>query len=103
MTCHPTIGAQFIHGLPFQPIVEQIIRSHHEKFDGSGYPQGLAGDQIPFPARIVSLANVFDNYVTGQGVAPHAMPVPEAREKIRQEGGKSLDPKLAEIFANVVW
>ncbi|MDH5429230.1 MAG: response regulator [Nitrospirota bacterium] len=103
MTCHPTIGAQFIHGLPFQPIVEHIIRSHHEKFDGSGFPEGLAGDEIPFPARIVSLANIFDNYVTGQGVAPHAMPVPEAREKIRQEGGKSLDPQLAELFADVVW
>ena len=102
MTCHPTIGAQFISSIPFHPAVEQIIRSHHEKFDGSGFPEGLAGDQIPFPARIVSLANIFDNYVTGQGV-PKAMPVPEARESIRQEAGKSLDPELAELFAKVVW
>jgi putative two-component system response regulator len=102
MTCHPTIGAQFISRIPFHPAVEQIIRSHHEKFDGSGFPEGLAGDQIPYPARIVSLANIFDNYVTGQGV-PKAMPVPEARESIRQEAGKSLDPELAELFANVVW
>jgi putative two-component system response regulator len=102
MTCHPTIGAQFISRIPFHPAVEQIIRSHHEKFDGSGFPEGLAGDQIPYSARIVSLANIFDNYVTGQGV-PKAMPVPEARESIRQEAGKSLDPELAELFANVVW
>ncbi len=102
MTCHPTIGAQFISRIPFHPAVEQIIRSHHEKFDGSGFPEGLVGDQIPSPARIVSLANIFDNYVTGQGV-PKAMPVPEARESIRQEAGKSLDPELAELFANVVW
>jgi len=102
MACHPTIGAQFISSIPFHPAVEQIIRSHHEKFDGSGYPEGLGGDQIPFPARIVGLANVFDNYVTGQGV-PKAMPVPEARETIRQEAGKSLDPQLAELFAKVVW
>ncbi len=102
MTCHPTIGAQFISRIPFHPAVEQIIRSHHEKFDGSGFPEGLAGDKIPYPARIVSLANIFDNYVTGQGV-PKAMPVPEARESIRQEAGKSLDPELAELFANVVW
>jgi putative two-component system response regulator len=102
MTCHPTIGAQFISRIPFHPAVEQIIRSHHEKFNGSGFPEGLAGDQIPYPARIVSLANIFDNYVTGQGV-PKAMPVPEARESIRQEAGKSLDPELAELFANVVW
>lgn len=102
MTCHPTIGAQFISRIPFHPAVAQIIRSHHEKFDGSGFPEGLAGDKIPYPARIVSLANIFDNYVTGQGV-PKAMPVPEARESIRQEAGKSLDPELAELFANVVW
>ena len=102
MNCHPTIGAQFISSIPFHPAVEQIIRSHHEKFDGSGFPEGLAADNIPFPARIVGLANLFDNYVTGQG-GQKAMPVPEAREHIRQEAGKSLDPKLADLFANVVW
>ncbi len=102
MNCHATIGAQFIHSIPFHPSVEQIIRYHHEKFDGSGFPEGLAGDHIPFPVRIVGLANVFDNYVAGQGTE-NAMPVPEAREKIRQEAGKSFDPQLAELFANVVW
>ncbi len=102
MTCHPTIGAQFISSIPFHPSVEQIIRFHHEKFDGSGFPEKLTGDQIPFPARIVGLANMFDNYVTGQG-GQEAMPVPEAREHIRQESGKSLDPQLADLFANVVW
>lgn len=102
MTCHPTIGAQFMSSIPFHPSVEQIIRFHHEKFDGSGFPEGLTGDHIPFPARIVGLANMFDNYVTGQG-GQNAMPVPEAREHIRQESGKSLDPKLADLFANVVW
>ena len=102
LKCHPVIGAQLIQGLPFQPAVVEIIRSHHEKFDGTGFPEGLAGDRIPFPARIVGLANIFDNYVTGDGEHP-AMPVTEARENIRQEAGKSLDPQLAELFAKVVW
>ena len=102
MTCHPTIGAQFISRIPFHPAVEQIIRYHHEKFDGSGFPEGLTGDHIPFPARVVGLANIFDNYVTGQGISK-AIPVPEARETIRQEAGKSVDPTLAELFAKVVW
>ncbi len=101
MNCHPAIGAQFIRNIPFHPAVEQSIRSHHEKYDGSGFPEGLAGDKIPFPARIVGLANVFDNYVTGQGA--QTMPVPEARDTIRQEAGKSLDPELANLFATVVW
>jgi len=102
MSCHPTIGAQFITSIPFHPSVAQIILSHHEKFDGSGFPEGLVGEQIPFSARVVGLANVFDNYVTGQG-QQQAMPVPEAREMIRQEAGKALDPQLADLFAKVVW
>jgi putative nucleotidyltransferase with HDIG domain len=102
INCHPTIGAQFISNIPFHPSVAQSIRSHHEKFNGSGFPEGLAGEQIPFSARVVGLANVFDNYVTGQG-QQRAMPVPEAREMIRQEAGKTLDPQLAELFAKVVW
>jgi putative two-component system response regulator len=102
LKCHPAIGAQMMSGLPFHPSVEQIIRHHHERVDGSGYPDGLAGEQIPFPARIVGLANLFDHFVTGHG-AQRAMPVPEAREKIRQEAGKSVDPQLADLFAKVVW
>lgn len=102
LNCHPAIGAQMMRGLPFHPSVEQIIRHHHEKFDGSGFPDGLSGDRIPFPARIVGLANIFDHFVTGHA-SQLAMPVPEAREKIRQEAGKSLDPKLADLFAKVVW
>jgi response regulator RpfG family c-di-GMP phosphodiesterase len=89
-------------GLPFHPSVEQIIRHHHEKFDGSGFPDGLSGEQIPFPARIVGLANIFDHFMTGHALQT-AMPVPEAREKIRQEAGKSLDPGLADLFAKVMW
>jgi len=102
LKCHPIIGAQMVRDLPFPRSIEQIIRHHHEKFDGSGFPDGLIGEQISLAARIVALANIFDHFVTGHGVQA-AMPVPEAREKIRQEAGKSLDPKLADLFAKVVW
>jgi putative nucleotidyltransferase with HDIG domain len=102
LKCHPTIGAQMMRGLPFHPSVEQIICHHHERFDGAGFPDCLIGEQIPFAARIVGLANFFDHFVTGHG-SQTPMPVPEAREKIRQEAGKSLDPKLADLFAKVVW
>jgi putative two-component system response regulator len=102
LKCHPALGAQMMKGLPFHPSVEQIIRHHHEKFDGSGFPDGLSGEQIPFPARIVGLANIFDHFMTGHA-SQTAMPVPEAREKIRQEAGISLDPGLADLFAKVMW
>ncbi len=102
VACHPTLGAQMMSGIPFHPSVEHIIRYHHERFDGTGFPDGLAGEHIPYPARIVGLANHFDHLVTGIG-QEKAMAIPEARETIRQEAGKRLDPKLAELFANVVW
>ena len=100
--CHPTIGAKMMSGIPFDKTVESIIRHHHEKFDGSGFPDGLAGEMIPFPVRIVSLANVFDNLITGT-TEQKPMAIPEARETIRQEAGKTLDPQLADLFAKVVW
>lgn len=102
LKCHPNIGAQMIKDLPFHPFVEQIIRHHHEQYDGAGYPDGLSGERIPFSARVVSLANTFDHFVTGHGVQS-SMPVPEAREHIRRDAGKQLDPNLAELFAKVVW
>ncbi len=102
MKCHPTIGAKFISNIPFHPSVKDIVKFHHEKFDGSGFPESLVGEQIPFAARVVGLANVFDNHVTGHG-SSQALSIPEAREHIRQEAGKSLDPQLADLFANIVW
>ncbi len=102
LKCHPSIGIQMISNIPFHQSVVDIIRHHHERFDGSGFPEGLRGEAIPMPARIVALANTFDNIVTGQDRSS-PLPIPEAREAIRLEGGKSLDPQLADLFAKVVW
>ncbi len=99
---HPVIGANILEQLGLWEKERQIIRCHHERFDGSGFPEGLRGEAIPMPARIVALANTFDNIVTGQDRSS-PLPIPEAREAIRLEGGKSLDPQLADLFAKVVW
>ena len=102
LRCHPTIGEKMVQALPFPDSVSQILRSHHERYDGSGYPDGLAKEEIPYLARIVGLANLFDHLVVGhQNQGPLA--IPEAREYIRQEAGKGIDPELAELFAKVVW
>lgn len=99
--CHPIIGERMMSGLPFPPQVYQIIRHHHEHFDGSGYPDALRGDRIPLCVRIITLADVFDNLVTGRhGTSP--VPVPEARERMRQDAGTRFDPELADLFAKVV-
>ncbi len=102
LKCHPSIGIQMIANIPFHESVLDIIRHHHERFDGTGYPEGLRGDAISLPTRIVALANTFDNIVTGNNHS-NPLPIPEAREAIRLEAGKSLDPQLADLFAKVVW
>lgn len=100
--CHPVIGERMLSGLSFPTPVYRILRHHHERFDGTGFPDGLSGDRIPLAARIVTLADVFDNLVTGRtGLGP--IPIPEAREYLRREAGTSLDPELADFFAKVVW
>ena len=102
LRCHPTIGEKMVQALPFPDSVSQILRSHHERYDGSGYPDGLAKEEIPYLARIVGLANLFDHLVVGhQRQDPLA--IPEAREYIRREAGKGVDPDLADLFAKVVW
>ena len=102
LKCHPVIGERMMNALPFPPQVGQIIRHHHEHFDGTGYPDSLQGEHIPYLARLVGLANMFDNLVTGKATQK-PIPVPEAREMVRREAGTTLDPTLANVFAKVVW
>ena len=74
-----------------------IVVGHHEKWDGSGYPNGLAGEKIPLPARIMAIADVFDALISKR-CYKEAMPVEEAFEVIRRDAGIHFDPNLAEVF-----
>ena len=99
--CHPAIGARIVQTLPFHPAVGEIIRHHHEQYDGAGYPDGLKGEAIPYLARIVSLANVFDDLTAPQ---PERAPLSpeEAGRFVRQQSGILFDPTLTELFVKVV-
>jgi putative two-component system response regulator len=77
----------------------QIIRSHHEKWDGSGYPQGLRHDEIPIPARLMALADVFDALISRRLYKP-PMDVEQAREIIVAERGSHFDPDVVDAFIN---
>lgn len=101
LACHPLIGERMLQSMTFPDETRTIIRSHHERFDGTGFPDQLQGDAIPLAARIVGLANTFDNLVSG-GPESTPVPVPQAREHIRREAGHALDPQLAEVFAKIV-
>ena len=77
-----------------------LILSHHERWDGSGYPDGLAGIDIPEAARIVTIADVFDAWTT---VRPYkkAWPIDVAFEELRKSAGTHLDPGLVELFIGI--
>ncbi len=100
--CHPAIGEQMVNNLPFPVEVREIIRHHHERYDGKGFPDGLSGKNIPYAARIVGIANFFDNLMTGE-TEHGSLAILEARECIRREAGHRLDPELAELFPRVIW
>jgi len=99
MRTHTTIGAEIIgkHNSRMLEMARSIALYHHEKWDGSGYPQGLAGTDIPLEARIIALADVFDALTSVRPYKPE-WPIEKAVELIRSERGQHFDPHLAELF-----
>lgn len=76
---------------------KEIVRWHHERWDGGGYPDGLAGENIPLSARIMALADVFDALISKR-VYKEAIPFPEVRKIIASERGRLFDPEIADVF-----
>ncbi len=99
MAQHPAIGSRIIGEHPggLLHMAETIARCHHEKWDGSGYPAGLAGKAIPVEARIVAIADVFDALTTERPYKK-AWPVDDAIALIKREAGHHFDPQLVEHF-----
>ncbi|MBF0583264.1 MAG: two-component system response regulator [Magnetococcales bacterium] len=96
---HPEMGADII-GKEESPLLKmafQIAYTHHEKWDGSGYPRGLSGENIPLVGRICAVADVFDA-VTSQRPYKEAWPVPQAVALLQQESGRHFDPALVRLF-----
>jgi putative two-component system response regulator len=83
--------------LDFLALAKEIAHWHHERWDGSGYPDGLAGDAIPFAARCMALADVFDALISVRVYKP-AMPCQAARDIIAAERGRHFDPDLTDTF-----
>mgnify|MGYP001233885486 FL=1 len=100
MRRHPEIGAEIIgeHPSGVLQLAREIALAHHEKWDGSGYPRGLAGEAIPLSARIVAIADVFDALTTRRPYK-EPWPVQEAMNHIAAQAGKHFDPALVALFA----
>jgi PAS domain S-box-containing protein/putative nucleotidyltransferase with HDIG domain len=102
MKTHTTVGAEMLAGNPFAllEMAEQIALTHHEKWDGSGYPAGLGGDEIPVAGRIVAVADVFDALTH---VRPYkaAWTAAEAIAEMRSQRGRHFDPEILDAFLSV--
>jgi len=102
MKQHSTIGATILEGSrgPVLQLGEEIARAHHERWDGTGYPDGLAGEEIPISARIVAIADVFDA-LTHDRPYKHAWAVQDAIAEIQQQSACHFDPRLVGAFLTV--
>jgi putative two-component system response regulator len=102
MKLHSTIGARILSGSNNELLMmaEQIALTHHERWDGSGYPNGRAGEDIPLPGRIVTVADVFDA-LTHRRPYKDAWPIEEAVHEIVGASGTKFDPHVVTAFARL--
>jgi putative nucleotidyltransferase with HDIG domain len=97
MKIHPTVGAEILEQVDFPYPVVPIVRAHHEKWDGSGYPNGLAGEAIPIGARILSAVDCLDALASDRQYRK-ALPLHEAMAKVASEAAVAFDPRVVGIL-----
>lgn len=97
MQTHPEIGHAILKDVPFMREAAQIVLCHEERFDGGGYPRGLAGDAIPFGARLFSVIDTLDAITSDRPYRP-GLPFNSAMAEIRRNSGAQFDPKAVEAF-----
>jgi diguanylate cyclase (GGDEF)-like protein/putative nucleotidyltransferase with HDIG domain len=100
MKIHPQLGAEILENVPFPYPVVPLVRCHHERWDGNGYPAGLSGDQIPLGARILAAVDFFDA-LTSERPLHTALSPDAALEVLRQEAGSALDPLVVDVLARL--
>src|SRR5437588_4065168 len=98
MKIHPIVGAEILEEVAFPYPVVPIVRAHHERWDGSGYPCGLKGEEIPIGARILSAVDCLDALASDRQYR-RALPLDEAMAKVASESGTSFDPRVIEVLA----
>ncbi len=100
MAQHPLIGAQIVGGIEFLAHATEVVRSHHERWDGEGYPDGLEGEEIPIAARAFAIADVLDALTTDRPYRP-ASSFAQAREMILAESGRQFDPRVIDAYRSI--
>jgi len=97
---HPIVGAEILESVKFPYPVVPIVRAHHEKWDGSGYPDGLKGEEIPLGARILTAVDCLDALASHRQYRP-ASTLEEAMQHVASEAGKSFDARIVEVLKRV--
>ena len=101
MRKHPEYGAQMLEGKEFLRDAANVIYAHHERYDGSGYPRGLAGDDIPIEARIIAVVDAYDAMVSDRPYRK-ALSKKTAIEELEKNSGSQFDPQVVSAFLRVV-
>jgi diguanylate cyclase (GGDEF)-like protein/putative nucleotidyltransferase with HDIG domain len=97
MKIHPVVGAEILERVRFPYPVVPIVRAHHEKYDGSGYPFGLKGEEIPIGARILSAVDYLDAMASDRQYR-RAIALDEVMERLKLESGRSFDPRVVDVL-----
>ena len=98
---HPIIGARMLERIRLWQDLAPVVLHHHEHFDGRGYPECLAGEEIPLEARIISVCEAFDVMVSSSSYKI-ALEVPEAIQELKDCNGTQFDPQIVETFVDLV-
>jgi len=98
---HPVVGSNIVGKIDELREVAAIIRHHHERFDGNGYPDGLRGKVIPYYSRILALVDAFESLISDR-VYRRSMPVENALEELENNAGTQFDPELVAVFTSMI-
>ena len=98
MKTHTVVGAELVERIRFPYSVAPMVRGHHEKWNGTGYPDGLKGEQIPIGARILAAVDTLDALASDRQYR-RALPLDQAIQVVIAESGKSFDPQVVEVLA----
>lgn len=98
---HPRVGADIVQAVPFPYPVAPLVLAHHEHWDGSGYPSGVAGTEIPLGARVLAVVDSFAAMVVDRPYRP-ALPFVDAVKLLREGSGTSFDPKVVDVFLTIL-
>jgi HD-GYP domain-containing protein (c-di-GMP phosphodiesterase class II) len=101
MRTHPVIGYQILQNIPHMTTAAEIVRCHHEMFDGSGYPARLRGEEIPLPARAFSIVDAFDAMTTDRPYRA-ALGTDHAAAELARMAGTQFDPEVVEVFLPLI-